>query len=699
MTGLRGDSRAYRELWRTLKGHGFVAGDAEELIMCWCPSRKPTDQALTPEQGAPCIWPRSLCVVSTSRDPIIDMPFSGFVTQPTDTTNANVILASLSSHPELPPLAPMARDLGHAAERASSYIGACMRDRERVRDLQKAAEQPVLSSPNPQHPSDFHSSNHLTPSTSTPTLNQHQLYPSPPGSYFDTSLQLSGTKSDPDAPQSGEVWPVAATHKLVLAMSSELYSLRRATALSPTADQPPSIDVARRTGGEKEEDIVLQQSRWQSSLDRTTGDLDDLTLITDDVFDFFDSPRSAVTGAGEANPPTLALEDSGAANLGEKMLPDLPPLICASSLVGIAGQMTPEELYPGRGNADFGALVYPAHVTSLADPVLLRGVPKSDMVNSRCTLQSRYARMTDPRIALAAHLRTLKPSATKLLSSAPYLCQITLDNSGDDDPESGLSRGLAFSLNDDEGRSDHCKPLPMGATAHPGLGDMIPFALLTLPRIISTWPSLFFPENVDLTLNAAGETPTLDGSTAMSTLFVLSIPTPVSPEAVIADEHETLARALLPSFALEAIEGGVWPRSLLKHPVNDSEVYVDSILPTLKGALGSTVGLMAVSRASGWFPFPLMLNTLTKCWANYQRFSSKGFHEDTSGVPRTSTVLSRPKQRSGTCESFCSPFLGRFRISSPQGRERRERVCLVPARGRLLVCSASNLAPARDTFI
>lgn len=617
VTDLRGNSRAYGELWRSLKGHGFVAGagDAEELVMCWRPLRRHAGPSLMPEPGAYCVWPRSLCVLSTSRDPIIDIP-SLFVTPPTSNTPAaNARLASLKSHPNRLPSIPIRCDLGHAAERASSYIDACMRDRERVRDLKKAAEQPVLSSPNLRHSASPHSSIYIT--SSNPTSNQHQLYPSPPESYPDAFVQLYGTKSNLDAPHSSDSSPVLAPDKRILVTSSELYSLRQATALPHTADLPVPIDTPRRASTEKELDIPApQQSGWQSSLDRTTDDLDDLTLITDDVFNFFDSPPHVPTEAEGPSRVALAVENSDTANFGEQNTShvDVLPSICVPLLDSNAGPMTSKKpVYPGgtvvRDNADFGALAYPAHVTTPVDPVSVWSVPTSD-VDSSCSLRRRYTQMTDPRVTLTTRLRTLKPSTfpSEHLSSAansPHLYQLAPDNSGDDDLEDGLVRELELP-NAAHDWDDRQPEYNVSTATYPGT---MPFAFLTLPQILSTWLSLYSSAPVDPTPSVVEDnSPT---TTVRGALFVLSIPTPLSPEAVVAeDEHENIARIVLPSFALEAVDGGIWPRQLLKYRANDSKDYARGILANLKIALGSALDLMAVPPASGRPFLLLVLNLL-----------------------------------------------------------------------------------------
>lgn len=221
--------------------------------------------------------------------------------------------------------------------------------------------------------------------------------------------------------------------------------------------------------------------------------------------------------------------------------------------------------------------------------------------------------MTDPRVTLTARLRTLKPSTfpSEHLSStanSPHLYQMVPDNSGDDDPEDGLVRELE--LPNDAHDWDHRQPeYNASAVAYPGTSDIMPFAFLTLPRILSTWLSLYSSSPVDPVPSVVEDnSPT---TTVRGALFVLSIPTPLSPEAVIAeDEHESLERIMLPSFALEAVDGGIWPRKLLKYRTNDSKDYARGILATLKIGLGSALDLMAVPPASGRPFLLLVLNLL-----------------------------------------------------------------------------------------
>lgn len=608
IASLHGDPRVYGELLRRLKGHGFVAGDAEELAVCWRPLRKSAVQTLIPEQGVYCVWPRSLCVISTSRDPIINMPSSRFVPQPiVKTTNADVLWASLKNGLERSPSVPVARDLGSVTERAGSYIDACMRDRERGREQQKAAGRFVPLPVNLRQPIVSHPSVGVIPSTPTPS--QHQLYPSPPGSTTDAS-QLSATQPPPDA---GGSWPAAVAPKSALATSSELHSLRQAATPLLATDRSLFIDEGRQTSCEKDI-IVSKRSEWQGSLDPTADYLDDLTLITDDVFNFFDSPPHSTTEAEEANWPPFAIDHPTAVSVDEGAIlhPDLPPPLRVSSLGEDAGLVTPKQLadleatFNVRGGANFGALVYPAHSTTLADQALLQSVPTSDVVKSVCTLRSRYARMTDPRLTLMARLRTLKPSinaAPGHLSGAansPDLCQVAPDSPGDD----GLAYGLELSSrnNDKECEGDDKPQHPTAAITHSTTGDIIPFALLSMPRFISAWLSLHYPKAADLPPNAVEDITTVDGPAPQDALFVLSIPTPVSPEAAIAeDDHENFMRAVLPSFTLEAVDGGVWPRRLLKHRVKDPKDSVHSILGTLRKALGSMVDLASVPSTPGVF--------------------------------------------------------------------------------------------------
>lgn len=539
---VKSDTDIPPELLQSLEGHGHTAKEAEDYLVCWSPVHKAPEEG-TSEQGVCCVWPRSMCALSTTRD-----IHAGIATPPTQ-TNPTARPPTLSAQFGLkmtslakPLRSSTARDFTVTAERAKNYITALVRDREQPGDTQPVSDTSKSS------PSGF-----------------QQLYPSPgaspPLSVPDADLghdffSSSFNALDPD------LWSPQPSHPLSHAEVDDFVPHASNSALA----------------GPVNEGIIEDEMAWGDTFPIQRDDLDDLDLITDDLFDYFDSPPSVpVAIQGLTLPPLSAhpshhplptthpdLVSAFLPPIDEPLPQSFSPQIDGNSgsdeSEGSSGPVEPHhtDVHSKRAyEAGFGAISLhsrPGHVVTTGSSVSTRALD----------LRSRYLKESDPRLAISEQLRNLKlvhsprPFTIEERSPAPPSV-----DSDDDSTSAGFGEGLRTflipkSYNVNTPQTDPGLPNTFPADDIPFLFPTS-FVLLSQPRFDLAWLPLQNSHHIGVVVSSDRRTES-NMLKPIGSVY-LSIPTPVSPgEQMAESEREDLLKTIIPSYAAECVDGGrLWP--------------------------------------------------------------------------------------------------------------------------------------------
>lgn len=566
---LKGGTAVSPELWYSLEGHGYVRQDSEELVVCWLPIPRSDDQDAVSDQGVCCVWPLSLCMVSTSRGANENLPLLNLTTLPiSKIVNPQSRLAGNKSNSPNVIIASNSSDIDHAVKRANRYTDAVVRNRERARDIQRV---PDASRPLPASPLDpanvLQYGNGIVPAATA----FHQLYPSPPGTSPDSSRADQGSFQ-----MSTMREPTSDVAPSLLSPSDEgpfnPPPQARQWGQSPhqTEEVPfpksSSSHSGAREGG-------MDEMRWPVPFD-LGNELDDFALITDDVFNFFDSPPS-----GNASIEALAITSN-------TVNPELPinaisisdsPL--SPSPTSSHSQLSREDLSPPNssrlvsarsyhfftGNKDdFSAISIGATMTDVRPPTQEHIIADGESAS----LQSRYTNISDPRTQVLYQLRTLKanniPNHSVTLSgessgNSPHYKLKTLDE--DKRAESSVNSNISTPSTVDTWtppvNTDALFPSVPNVDIFP---EATLFALFTQRSFDPSWFPLQNPTQISSIVNLEQLSNPLSGQRRQDSMYILSIPTPVSPgELVTESEYEEFLRIIIPSFTSDCVEGGLWP--------------------------------------------------------------------------------------------------------------------------------------------
>src|SRR5258708_7560066 len=175
-----------------LSGHGYSSSSNSGFFQCWMPrvgdkdsntpSSSRSDQNVE-SHGILLLWPKSMCLVSSTRPPAHRVPSSSSIAsspkgkQPQSSMGRVAPQRSVSA---------LRYSLDRIASHANEFVDAVVKERERARDLQrsndpKPANSPVIESPSPK--------------TNLVTQNPRsivQTYPSPPGLSPGSSYHQAG---------------------------------------------------------------------------------------------------------------------------------------------------------------------------------------------------------------------------------------------------------------------------------------------------------------------------------------------------------------------------------------------------------------------------------------------------------------------------------------------------------------------------
>lgn len=570
------------ELWSSLAGHGYVRKESEELVVCWSPILRSHDQDVASDHGVCCVWPRSLCMVSTTREVNKNLPPLSFTTFPITKTQVTPTHLTIQKS-EFKGLlhSSNAPDLRSAAQRASAYIDAVVRSRERVRDIQRPSDSSGLSSLSPTD-SASHPRNGLLP----PPTQYHQLYPSPPG-------------ASPDN----------VAHDPIL--SSQNGTSRGSTLMVPDPSQPSDgMSFGSQSNPWPSEQYLNQSGEnggtvnWADAFDSVGGDdLDDYAEITDDVFNFFDSPpapdapmeepvskpvvaepRAYTGGFDRLDVLAGATQDSQPSSPSSSRSGALLPAVSTPLLDPALSQMAE----PTLGPDGFGAVLV---ATGTRRPVSFfaeRGFgPDHELAN----LGSRYMSLSDPRVHVVDQLRALKLNQASVSvypidwSITPLQSPFDVDVTMDDENSPASSAASNLSLPDETYavKSPNIGTPNSSVSDAAMLSETTSFALFTQNYFDSSWLPVHGSGLINSTDNPADAGPVTKSPHSM---YVLSIPTPVSPGGLVqVSEREDVLRTIIPLFTSDCVEGGLWPnRSWHTSPsLEDIPSGFGSIISSLLG--------------------------------------------------------------------------------------------------------------------
>ncbi|KAF8334975.1 uncharacterized protein EI90DRAFT_3153135 [Cantharellus anzutake] len=164
-----------------LCGHGYSSSSNNGFFQCWIPFEDDKDintpsssrsEQNAEAQGILLTWPKSMCLVSSTRAPArrIPSPSTIMLSPKGKEVESSKPRTSCQRSSSVP-----VRDLESIASHANEFVDAVVKDRERVRDLQrsndpKSVNSPVIESSSPK-------TNFITHNPRNAT----QTYPSPPG--------------------------------------------------------------------------------------------------------------------------------------------------------------------------------------------------------------------------------------------------------------------------------------------------------------------------------------------------------------------------------------------------------------------------------------------------------------------------------------------------------------------------------------
>lgn len=544
------------ELWSSLAGHGYVRRESEELVVCWSPIPRSHDQDIASDHGVCCVWPRSLCMVSTIREVNKNLPSLSFTTFPiTKTQVTSTHLTIQKSEPKGLLRSSNAPDLRSSAQRASTYIDAVVRSRERVRDIQRPIDPLRPSSLSPTDPTS-HPRNGLLP----PPTQYHQLYPSPPG-------------ASPDN----------VAHDPIL--SSQIGTSRGSSLMAPDPSQPnDSMSFGSQSNPWPSEQYLNQSGEhggtmhWADAFDSVGGDdLDDYTQITDDVFNFFDSPPAPNAPMDE--PVLMSAVAEPRAYTG-----DFDPLEVLAHVT--------QHSQPSSPSTSQSSVSFPVTASFVRDPTLSpMAEPTSEpdgfsailvatdvrhpmsffsekgfgMDHELASFGNRYRSLSDPRVRVVDQLRALKLNQASgsvypidwsitPLKSPPDVDMNLNDGSS---PESNTTSDVSLPDETYAVKSPNTDTPNTTVSDAAMLSETTSFALFTQSYFDSSWLPVHGSDQIDSTVNPADA-----GLVTKSPhlMYVLSIPTPVSPGGLVqVSEREDVLRTIIPLFTSDCVEGGLWP--------------------------------------------------------------------------------------------------------------------------------------------